>query len=137
MGIYRRGRIYHIDFSDQNRGRIQESSHSTNKRDAEKLLALRKSEVLRGIYHQPVRMTVGEFVVPYMEHAKANKRSWLRDEQMLKPLVGFLGADRQLTDNRRLTIRPYPRPSEIASALQQRLWTHRIRLRPGPRGGCG
>jgi hypothetical protein len=98
MGIYRRGRIYHIDFSDQNRRRIQESSHSTNKREAEKLLALRKSEVLRGIYHQPVRMTLGEFVVPYMEHAKANTRSWLRDEQMLKALVGFFGAERQLTD---------------------------------------
>ena len=66
--------------------------------DAEKLYALRKSEVLRGIYHQPIRMTLGEFVAPYMEHAKANKRSWLRDEQMLKALLGFFGADRQLTD---------------------------------------
>jgi integrase len=98
MGIYRRGRIYHIDFSDQNRRRIQESSHSTSKRDAEKLLALRKSEVLRGVYHQPVRMTLGELEVPYMEYAKANKRSWLRDQQMLKPLKEFFGADRQLTD---------------------------------------
>jgi integrase len=33
-----------------------------------------------------------------MEYAKGNKRSWLRDEQMLKPLRGFFGADRQLTD---------------------------------------
>jgi hypothetical protein len=50
---------------------------------------------------QPISIEVsklGEFVVPYLEHAKANKRFWLRDEQMLKPLVGFFGAERQLTD---------------------------------------
>jgi integrase len=122
MGIYRRGRIYHIDFSDQNRRRIQESSHTTNKREAEKLLALRKSEVLRGIYHQPVRMTLGEFAVPYMEHAEANKRSWLRDEQMLKALVGFFGADRQLTDITSVDIEGYKlhRRKQVSGATVNR-----------------
>jgi integrase len=33
-----------------------------------------------------------------MEHAKANKRSWLRDEQMLGNLEGFFGKERQLSD---------------------------------------
>jgi hypothetical protein len=33
-----------------------------------------------------------------MEYAKANKRSWLRDEQLLKPLKEFLDAERQLAD---------------------------------------
>lgn len=98
MGIYRRKRIWWINYYDQNRRRIQESAHSTNKREAEKLHALRKSEVLRGIYRQPVRITLEEFGKRYMEYAKANKRSWLRDQQMLKPLTEFLGVDRQLTD---------------------------------------
>jgi integrase len=98
MGIYRRKRIWWINYYDQNRRRIQESAHSTNKREAEKLHALRKSEVLRGVYRQPVRITLEEFSKRYMEYAKANKRSWLRDQQMLKPLTEFLGADRQLSD---------------------------------------
>jgi integrase len=98
VGIYRRKRIWWISYYDQYRSRIQESAHSTNKREAEKLHALRKSEVLRGVYRQPVRITLEEFGKRYMEYAKANKRSWLRDQQMLKPLTEFLGADRQLSD---------------------------------------
>ncbi len=33
-----------------------------------------------------------------MEHAEANKRSWLRDEQMHRKLKEFFGSERQLTD---------------------------------------
>lgn len=43
-------------------------------------------------------MTLEEFGERYMEHAKANKRSWLRDEQMYRKLKEFLGGERQLTD---------------------------------------
>ena len=98
MGIYRRGRIWWIDFYDQNRNRIQESSQSVHRRDAERLLGLRKSESLRGIYRRPVKVTLADFAKRYMEHAKANKRSWLRDEQMLERLQEFFGAGRQLSD---------------------------------------
>ena len=56
------------------------------RRDAEGFLALRRSEILRGVYKQPVKISLGEFGERYMEHAKANKRSWLRDEQMLNHL---------------------------------------------------
>ncbi len=98
MSIYQRGQVWWIDFYDQNRRRIQESSHSSNKRDAESLLTLRKAEVLRGVYKQPVKITLGEFGKRYMEHAKANKRSWLRDEQMLDHLKKFFGSERQLTE---------------------------------------
>lgn len=98
MGIYRRNRIWWINYYDQNRRRIQESSHSAHLRDAEKLHALRKSEVLRGVYRQPVRISLEEFANRYMEYAKANKRSWLRDQQMLEHLKGFFSAGRQLTD---------------------------------------
>lgn len=98
MGVYRRGGKWWVDYFDRSRQRIQESSHSSIRRDAEQLLALRKSEVLRGVYRRPVKITLGEFSERYMEHAKANKRSWLRDEQMLKPLKKYFGSERQLTE---------------------------------------
>ena len=98
MGIYKRGGKFWIDFYDQNRKRIQESSHSSNLRDAETLLTLRKAEVLRGVYKQPVKITFGEFGKRYMEHAKTNKRSWLRDQQMLEHLDDFFGKERLLTE---------------------------------------
>lgn len=98
MGVYQRGRIWWIDFYNQNRQRIQESSRSSNRRDAEALLTIRKSEVLRGIYKQPVRITFGKFGERYMDYAKGNKRSWLRDKQMLEHLKKFFGTERQLSD---------------------------------------
>ena len=61
MGIYKRGNVYWVDYYDPNRKRIQESSQSSNRRDAENLLALRKSDILRGIYKQAVKITFGEF----------------------------------------------------------------------------
>ncbi|MFZ0335002.1 MAG: site-specific integrase [Candidatus Acidiferrales bacterium] len=98
MGIYKRGRVWWVDYFDQNRERTQESSHSTNKRDAESLLNIRKSEILRGVFRRPVKIAFGEFGKRYMEHAKVNKRSWLRDEQMLGHLKEFFGTERQLSE---------------------------------------
>lgn len=98
MGIYKRGNVYWIDFYDQNRNRVQESSQSTDRQDAKDLLTLRRSEILRGVYKQPVKITFGEFGERYMTHAKTNKRSWLRDEQMLEHLYDHFGKERQLTE---------------------------------------
>lgn len=98
MGIYKRGRVWWVDYFDQSRERIQESSHSTNRRDAESLLNIRKSEILRGVFRRPVKITFGEFGERYMEHAKVNKRSWLRDEQMLGHLKEFFGIERRLSE---------------------------------------
>jgi len=50
------------------------------------------------VFHGPVKISFDEFGNRYMEHAKANKRSWLRDEQMYRNLKGFFGSERQLTD---------------------------------------
>jgi integrase len=98
MGVYRRGNVWWIDYYDQSRERVQESSRSSNKREAEELLTLRKSEILRGVYKRPVKITLSEFGKRYMEHAKANKRSWLRDQEMLKHLQAFFGAQRELSE---------------------------------------
>ena len=98
MSVYRRGGKWWIDYFDKNRRRVQETSHSSIRRDAEALLTLRKSEVLRGVYKRPVKIAFGQFGERYMPYAKANKRSWLRDEQMLKPLKEFFGSERPLTE---------------------------------------
>lgn len=107
MGVYKRGNVYWIDYYDQNRNRIQESSQSTGKRDAEELYTLRKSEILRGVYKKPVTISFGEFGERYMEFAKANKRSWLRDEQMLAHLYKAFGKERPLAEITPLAIEDY------------------------------
>jgi len=107
MGVYKRGNVYWIDYYDQNRKRVQEPSHSSNRRDAENLLALRKSEILRGVFKQSSKITFGEFGDRYMEHAKTNKRSWLRDEQMLKHLYSFVGKERSIAEIRPVDIEGY------------------------------
>jgi integrase len=98
LGVFKRKNKYWIDFYDSQKNRIQESSHSSSKRDAEDLLSIRKSEVLRGTFKRPVKITLGELGTRYMEYAKANKRSWLRDEQMFGSLTTFLGSERQLRE---------------------------------------
>lgn len=107
MGIYKRGKVYWIDYYDPNRKRVQESSQSSNRRDAEDLITLRKSEILRGVYKQPIKITLGEFGERYMEYAKANKRSWLRDEQMLNHLYKFFGKEKLLTELTSMQIEGY------------------------------
>jgi len=96
MGIYLRGRVWWIDYYDQHHQRVQESSNSPNRRDAQDLFNVRQSEVSRGVFKRPVKIAFGEFGKKYMEYAKANKRSWLRDEQMLKQLEEFFGKEHEL-----------------------------------------
>lgn len=122
MGFYKRGKVYWIDLYNQNRRRVQESSQSSSRRDAEKLYALRKSEILRGIYKQPVKMALGEFGDRYMEHAKTNKRSWLRDEQMLGNLYEYFGKERQLTELTPVGIEGYKgrRRTEVSGSTVNR-----------------
>jgi hypothetical protein len=91
MGIYKRNRIWWIDFYDQQKNRIQESTHKTNRKEAEKLLALRQADVARGLYQIPCKITLKEFSAKYLEYAKVNKRSWERDNQMLKHFESFFG----------------------------------------------
>lgn len=107
MGIYKRGKVYWIDFYDQNHQRMQESSQSSRKGDAEALLTLRRSEILRGLYKRPVKISFAEFGERYMEHAKSNKRSWLRDHQMLENLKKFFGSERQLAELSAVDIEGY------------------------------
>jgi integrase len=90
MALYRRGRIWYADFYN-GKARVQVSTGTANKGKAEKFLALRISEVERGEYSKPTRITLAELGRQYMDYAKANKRSWLRDEQILEHLNGAFG----------------------------------------------
>jgi integrase len=77
---------------------------------------------LRGIYKQPVKISLGKFGERYMEHAKANKRSWLRDEQTLNHLCEFFGKDRPLTEVTPTQIESYKiqRQGKIADSTVNR-----------------
>src|SRR5208282_4144419 len=46
--------------------------------------------------HTSSQIRVAE--IAYAEYAKANKKSWLRDEQMFASLTAFLGSERQLRE---------------------------------------
>jgi integrase len=105
MALYQRGRIWYADFYVQ-RKRVQESTRTANRREAEKFYALRISEIERGEYAKPHKITVAEFGVQYLEYAKANKRSWLRDEQIMKHLSVSFG-NMLLTDIGPLPIERY------------------------------
>ena len=90
MALYQRNRIWYADYYAGGQ-RIQESTGTANKREAEKHLALRISEVQRGVFVKPVSTTLEELGERYMEHAKLHKRSWKRDEQLLRDLKAFFG----------------------------------------------
>ena len=106
MALYQRGRIWYADYY-ANGERIQESTGTANKREAEKILALRISEVQRGVFVKPVNVTLPEFGEKYIEYAKLHKRSWKRDVQMLGNLQTFFGPCK-LRDITPLRIEEYP-----------------------------
>ncbi|MBV8551264.1 MAG: hypothetical protein JOY54_08175 [Acidobacteriaceae bacterium] len=105
MALYQRGRIWYADFYAHGK-RVQESTGTGNRREAEKFYAWRISEIDRGEYGKPLKITLSEFGRQYLEYAKANKRSWLRDEQIMKHLNGFFGSV-LLTDIGPLSIEHY------------------------------
>lgn len=120
MALYQRGRTWYADYY-VNGKRVQESTGTRNKREAEKIYALRVSEVERGVYARPVKISFTDFGRRYMEHAKAHKRSWLRDEQMLNRLNGFFG-DAMLTDINAVRVEDYQqqRVREVCPATVNR-----------------
>ena len=85
MAIYQRGRIWYADYY-ANGERIQESTGTANRREAEKYLAMRLSEVQRSVFVKPNNVTLNELGKRYIDYAKLHKRSWKRDVQMLEHL---------------------------------------------------
>jgi integrase len=92
MALYQRKKagVWYADYF-ANGKRVQESTGTRNKREAEKFLALRISEVQRGVYVKPVHVPLGELWERYIAYARAHKRSWRRDEQMYGNLRRLIG----------------------------------------------
>jgi hypothetical protein len=74
MALYQRGRTWYADFYVQGK-RVQESTGTANRREAEKFYALRLAEIEGGEYAKPVNITISEFGQQFLDLAKANKRS--------------------------------------------------------------
>ena len=107
MAIYQRGRNWYVDYYAYGE-RFQESTGTANRREAEKFLAMRLSEVQRGAFIRPVTITLTQLGERYIEHAKLHKRSWKRDVQMLRNLLTFFG-DSKLREITVLRIEDYQR----------------------------
>jgi integrase len=92
MALYQRKNagVWYADYV-ANGKRIQESTGTANRREAEKFLALRVSEAQRGVYVKPVHVPLPELWERYSAWAQAHKRSWKRDVQMFGKLQNFLG----------------------------------------------
>lgn len=57
MSIRRHGQIWNADYYADGR-RIQESTGTTNRREAEKFMAFRASDVQRGVFVKPVNIYI-------------------------------------------------------------------------------
>jgi integrase len=92
MAVYRRkgSKFWQAEYY-VNGEQVQFSTRKTNEKAARNVLALRIAEVERGEYVKPARITLAELGQKYMDYAKANKRSWVRDGQILTHLNGAFG----------------------------------------------
>jgi integrase len=92
MALYQRDAgVWYADYYADGK-RVQESTGTRNRREAEKFLALRISEVHRGVFVKAAPVPLPELWERYLAYARTHKRSWKRDEQMYGNLSRFFGA---------------------------------------------
>ena len=89
MGVYKVGNIWYIDYYADGR-RIREAV-GEKKSEARAALEARKGEIRTGKFHlkNEKRILFEKFADEYIKYAKANKRSWERDNVILKHLKPF------------------------------------------------
>lgn len=91
MGVYKRGKVYYIDYYYQ--GKRFRESVGTNKRQAEKMLEVRHTEILQGRFDlHKIRLTpyFQQFANEYLEWAKVNHKSYeTMDVPRVKSLLRF------------------------------------------------
>jgi len=90
MGIYKVKDTWYIDFYADGR-RLRKRVGS--KKDAENALSAVKADILRGEFRfrRDRKIRFEDFAKEYLEYAKINKKSWERDECILKKLVPHFG----------------------------------------------
>ncbi len=96
MALFKKDGKWYVDYYFEGR-RIREAV-GRSKKQAQQALEARKTDIRRGKFQfQDVRPTplFRDFAQVYLEHARANKRSWERDQRTLrKHLVPFFGKRR-------------------------------------------
>ena len=90
MAIYKVKDTWYIDFYADGR-RLRKRVGS--KKDAENALSAVKADILRGEFRfrKDRKIRFEDFAKEYLEYAKVNKKSWERDECILKRLVPHFG----------------------------------------------
>jgi len=88
---------YFLDYRLRDRTRIIKKASRSNRRGAEKELALIVSEIeTKPGLRRLKKTTVGKMCEEYLEYAKVNHLSWKSDRSRLKTLVHFWGPHTQL-----------------------------------------
>jgi integrase len=81
VSVYKRGQYYWYSFWFKGK-RIQQGTHTTNRREAQKLEAVHKARVIEGKSLMPSKRIIppfSELASRYLEYSKANKRSYVAD----------------------------------------------------------
>ena len=93
MGIYKKGNNYFIDY--YYRGRRKREMVGPSKKMAETALQKRKIEIAENKFldiRKEEKILFEDFAKLYYEtHSVPNKRSFIRDEGLIKNLTGFFG----------------------------------------------
>ncbi len=88
---------YFLDYRLRDRTRIIKKAYRSNRRGAEKELALIVSEIeTKPGLRRLKKTTVGKMCAEYLGYAKVNHLSWRADQSRLKTLVAFWGPHTQL-----------------------------------------
>ena len=92
MAIYRRGKVWWIDYYCKGR-RIRESV-SESKQEAVKALQARKGDIVRGKFRirgKERAVLFGEFAAEFAGHLKLTRREWTKELSRLRTLVRHFG----------------------------------------------
>jgi integrase len=100
MGVYKKGRrgnkdVWWIDYYHQ--GKRKRECVGTSRILAEKALSIRKGEILQGRFNMKANMKTPhfeDFAQKYLEYSKAHKRSYRRDQDIIKALLPYFRSKR-------------------------------------------
>jgi integrase len=114
MAVFKKQGAYWIDYYVN--GRRKRERIGPDKRLAQTVLQKRKVAIAEGKYldkRRPITTTFDELARAFLGYAKANKRSWVRDEVSIRILLGTFGGKR-LTEMTPDTVERY-KASRLAS----------------------
>jgi integrase len=90
--VFKRGKKWWLDYHHQ--GKRYREAVGPSKRDAERALAKRLTEIVEGKFldiKKRCKLTLEEFSPRFLEWSRTHKRSWQRDERLMKNLCTHFG----------------------------------------------